>query len=227
MEKISNNISKKVISLNEGEFIGYILDAVFDEDLDSLQGFLVVDDESEETFILNKENIKSVGDDCIMMDSTHNLKRFFDEDTFNPIGKNVYDANGVYLGTVIDVVVQGRAVRRIITDKCEFFKRNIRKIGKNNIIFGKKSLKNTKRQALFVIDESLNQKVTTLSVKEKQSKPYRIFANQSSIIGRTMTSDLYGYNNEIIAKKFDIINQNIINRAKLHNKLNFVLYYSK
>lgn len=227
MEKISNNISKKVISLNEGEFIGYILDAVFDEDLDSLQGFLVVDDESEETFILNKENIKSVGDDCIMMDSTHNLKRSFDEDTFNPIGKNVYDANGVYLGTVIDVVVQGRAVRRIITDKCEFFKRNIRKIGKNNIIFGKKSLKNTKRQALFVIDESLNQKVTTLSVKEKQSKPYRIFANQSSIIGRTMTSDLYGYNNEIIAKKFDIINQNIINRAKLHNKLNFLLYYSK
>lgn len=227
MEKISNNISKKVISLNEGEFIGYILDAVFDEDLDSLQGFLVVDDESEETFILNKENIKSVGDDCIMMDSTHNLKRSFDEDTFNPIGKNVYDANGVYLGTVIDVVVQGRSVRRIITDKCEFFKRNIRKIGKNNIIFGKKSLKNTKRQALFVIDESLNQKVTTLSVKEKQSKPYRIFANQSSIIGRTMTSDLYGYNNEIIAKKFDIINQNIINRAKLHNKLNFLLYYSK
>lgn len=227
MEKISNNISKKVISLNEGEFIGYILDAVFDEDLDSLQGFLVVDDESEETFILNKENIKSVSNDCIMMDSTHNLKRSFDEDTFNPIGKNVYDANGVYLGTVIDVVVQGRAVRRIITDKCEFFKRNIRKIGKNNIIFGKKSLKNTKRQALFVIDESLNQKVTTLSVKEKQSKPYRIFANQSSIIGRTMTSDLYGYNNEIIAKKFDIINQNIINRAKLHNKLNFLLYYSK
>lgn len=227
MEKISNNISKKVISLNEGEFIGYILDAVFDEDLDSLQGFLVVDDESEETFILNKENIKSVGDDCIMMDSTHNLKRSFDEYTFNPIGKNVYDANGVYLGTVIDVVVQGRAVRRIITDKCEFFKRNIRKIGKNNIIFGKKSLKNTKRQALFVIDESLNQKVTTLSVKEKQSKPYRIFANQSSIIGRTMTNDLYGYNNEIIAKKFDIINQNIINRAKLHNKLNFLLYYSK
>lgn len=227
MEKISNNISKKVISLNEGEFIGYILDAVFDEDLDSLQGFLVVDDESEETFILNKENIKSVGDDCIMMDSAGNLKRSFDEDTFNPIGKNVYDANGVYLGTVIDVVVQGRAVRRIITDKCEFFKRNIRKIGKNNIIFGKKSLKNTKRQTLFVIDESLNQKVTTLSVKEKQTKPYRIFANQSSIIGRTMTSDLYGYNNEIIAKKFDIINQNIINRAKLHNKLNFLLYYSK
>lgn len=227
MEKISNNISKKVISLNEGEFIGYILDAVFDEDLDSLQGFLVVDDESEETFILKKENIKSVGDDCIMMDSAGNLKRSFDEDTFNPIGKNVYDVNGVYLGTVIDVVVQGRAVRRIITDKCEFFKRNIRKIGKNNIIFGKRSLKNTKRQALFVVDESLNQKVTTLSVKEKQSKPYRIFANQSSIIGRTMTSDLYGYNNEIIAKKFDIINQNIINRAKLHNKLNFLLYYSK
>ena len=41
------------------------------------------------------------------------------------------------------------------------------------------------------------------------------------------TSMEEGYNNEIIAKKYDIINQNIINRAKKHNKLNFLFYYSK
>lgn len=225
MEKISSYISKKVISL-EGEFSGYVLDAIFDEKLDSVQGFLVVDEESEETFVLKKGDIKSASESCVMIDSILALTKAIEEDTFNPINKNVYDTNGVYLGKVIDVLVHGQAVKRIITDKCEFFKRFLRKIGKKNIIFGKKIASKVKVKELFIAQDT-QQTVTIQNLTNNQSKPYRIFANQNSIMGRTMQSDLYGYNNEIIAKKFDIINQNIINRAKLHNKLNFLVYYSK
>ncbi len=225
MEKISSYISKKVISL-EGEFSGYVLDAIFDEKLDSVQGFLVVDEESEETFVLKKGDIKSASESCVMIDSILALTKAIEEDTFNPINKNVYDTNGVYLGKVIDVLVHGQAVKRIITDKCEFFKRFLRKIGKKNIIFGKRITSKVKVKELFIAQDT-QQTVTIQNLTNNQSKPYRIFANQNSIMGRTMQSDLYGYNNEIIAKKFDIINQNIINRAKLHNKLNFLVYYSK
>ena len=225
MEKISSYISKKVISL-EGEFSGYVLDAIFDEELDSVQGFLVVDEESEETFVLKKGDIKSASESCVMIDSILALTKAIEEDTFNPINKNVYDTNGVYLGKVIDVLVHGQAVKRIITDKCEFFKRFLRKIGKKNIIFGKRITSKVKVKELFIAQDT-QQTVTIQNLTNNQSKPYRIFANQNSIMGRTMQSDLYGYNNEIIAKKFDIINQNIINRAKLHNKLNFLVYYSK
>lgn len=225
MEKISSYISKKVISL-EGEFSGYVHDAIFDEKLDSVQGFLVVDEESEETFVLKKGDIKSASESCVMIDSILALTKAIEEDTFNPINKNVYDTNGVYLGKVIDVLVHGQAVKRIITDKCEFFKRFLRKIGKKNIIFGKRITSKVKVKELFIAQDT-QQTVTIQNLTNNQSKPYRIFANQNSIMGRTMQSDLYGYNNEIIAKKFDIINQNIINRAKLHNKLNFLVYYSK
>lgn len=225
MEKISSYISKKVISL-EGEFSGYVLDAIFDEKLDSVQGFLVVDEESEETFVLKKGDIKSASESCVMIDSILALTKAIEEDTFNPINKNVYDTNGVYLGKVIDVLVHGQAVKRIITDKCEFFKRFLRKIGKKNIIFGKRITSKVKVKELFIAQDT-QQTVTIQNLPNSQAKPYRIFANQNSIMGRTMQSDLYGYNNEIIAKKFDIINQNIINRAKLHNKLNFLVYYSK
>lgn len=225
MEKISSYISKKVISL-EGEFSGYVLDAIFDEELDSVQGFLIVDEESEETFVLKKGDIESASESCVMIDSILALTKAIEEDTFNPINKNVYDTNGVYLGKVIDVLVHGQAVKRIITDKCEFFKRFLRKIGKKNIIFGKRITSKVKVKELFIAQDT-QQTVTIQNLTNNQSKPYRIFANQNSIMGRTMQSDLYGYNNEIIAKKFDIINQNIINRAKLHNKLNFLVYYSK
>ena len=225
MEKISSYISKKVISL-EGEFSGYVLDAIFDEKLDSVQGFLVVDEESEETFVLKKGDIKSASESSVLIDSILALTKAIEEDTFNPINKNVYDTNGVYLGKVIDVLVHGQAVKRIITDKCEFFKRFLRKIGKKNIIFGKRITSKVKVKELFIAQDT-QQTVTIQNLTNNQSKPYRIFANQNSIMGRTMQSDLYGYNNEIIAKKFDIINQNIINRAKLHNKLNFLVYYSK
>ncbi len=225
MEKISSYISKKVISL-EGEFSGYVLDVIFDEKLDSVQGFLVVDEESEETFVLKKGDIKSASESCVMIDSILALTKAIEEDTFNPINKNVYDTNGVYLGKVIDVLVHGQAVKRIITDNCEFFKRFLRKIGKKNIIFGKRITSKVKVKELFIAQDT-QQTVAIQNVTNNQSKPYRIFANQNSIMGRTMQSDLYGYNNEIIAKKFDIINQNIINRAKLHNKLNFLVYYSK
>jgi len=42
------------------------------------------------------------------------------------------------------------------------------------------------------------------------------------LIGRVMTNDIFGYNNEIIVQKNEIISQKIINKAKKHNKLNFL-----
>lgn len=235
MEKISNYISKKVITLGEGENAGYILNVVFDSDLNKLIGLVIVDDESDKVFLLKKENIKAAGEDCIIITSTDNLDFYLEDECYNPIGKQVYDINGLSLGMVIDVLLQGNVVKRIVTTKCEFFKRNIRKLGKKYIIFGSKEKKRTKKSTnIFKIENKKlpnvyiqNQSQGIIENNSTKIKPYRIFANQNSIMGRTMVSDLYGYNNEIIAKKYDIINQNIINRAKLHNKLNFLLYYSK
>ena len=230
MEKISSYISKNVITLDEGENVGYILNVVFDQNLNTLIGFVITNDESDKLFLLNKSDVKSSSEDNVIISSTDNLELILEEEENNPIGKQVVDCKGYSLGRVIDVLVQGRDVKRIITDKCEFFKKNIRKLGKNYIIFGSKEKKYKKNpSSVFKIETTNLPNVHVQSVENVQavSKPYRILANQNSILGRTMQSDLFGYNNELIAKKYDIINQNIINRAKLHNKLNYLIYYSK
>ena len=245
MEKLSDYISKKVISLQSGELVGYVLNAMFDESVKTLTSFVISDDENEKLFTLDYENIKSCSEDCIMIEGDF-LSLYLDEETFNPVGKIVYDVGGLNLGRVIDVILQGRQVKRLVTDKCEFFQRFVRKSGKNFIIYGQKpknKTKNIKKSVFEIKDKKLpnayiqdinnigfqgdkpNDKIFYTNVSS--TKPYRILANQNSIIGRTMQADLYGYNNEIIAKKYDIINQNIINRAKKHNKLNFLFYYSK
>ncbi len=246
MEKLSDYISKKVISLQSGELVGYVLNAMFDSNVKNILSFVIADDESEKLFTLDYENIKSHSGECIMIEGDF-LSLYLDEETFNPIGKIVYDAGGLNLGRVIDVILQGRQVKRIVTDKCEFFQRFVRLSSKDYIIYGsniKNDRKNKKRtifknedknlpnayiQNINASDSQINlqQNNEKFNVNSVSTKPYRILANQNSIIGRTMQADLYGYNNEIIAKKYDIINQNIINRAKKHNKLNFLLYYSK
>ena len=57
--------------------------------------------------------------------------------------------------------------------------------------------------------------------------PIRLYANSNQLLGKLVTSEILGYNNELIAQKNDIINQKIINKARLHNKLNLLNYYSK
>lgn len=231
MEKVSNFISKNLITLDKGENAGYILNIVFDDDLNRIQGFVVANDDTDRLYLLQKEDVKAIGADYIMTSSLDKLTLFLEEEENNPIGKCVVDTAGFSLGRVIDVLVQGNIVRRIITNKCEFFRKNIRKLGKNYLIFGSKEKKQTVApKEVFKVSSDNLPNVYIQSAKQNSgtvSKPYRILANQNSIIGRTMQSDLFGYNNEIIAKKYDIINQNIINRAKMHNKLNFLVYYSK
>ena len=241
MEKLSDFISKKVISLQSGELVGYVLNAIFDENVKTLISFVVSDDENEKLFVLDYDAIKSFGEDCIMIENDF-LSLYLEEETFNPVGKIVYDINGLNLGRVVDVLLQGRQVKRLATEKCEFFQRFVRKSSKYFIIYGQKpknKQKNIKKSIFEHKDKNLpNVYIQDIKAAPKQAaerfsnnifstKPYRIVANQNSIIGRVMQADLYGYNNEIIAKKYDTINQNIINRAKKHNKLNFLLYYSK
>lgn len=237
MEKLSSFISKKVISLREGNDVGYVLNLAFDEELKALKGFIVVDDESEHTFMVRIENVKNINDECIVIYSNTQLEFYLKDDCNNPIGKIVYDKDGVNLGRVVDVIVSGRVVKKIITDKCEFLQRYIYSIG-DFIIYGTKGKKTDfkfNRQDEYMPKVYIQQAETNIITNDTsssyptggQSKPYRITANQNILTGRVATSDIFGLNNEIIVKKNEKITTKIINKAKLHNKLGLLIYYSK
>lgn len=233
MEKISNFISKKVISIDDGNLVGYVLNVIFDENLKNFQGLIIADEESENVFVLNREDIVSIGDDCVMIDNAVKLQ-FFISSSNNPIGKLVYDCHGNMLGRVQDVEISGKSVKKIITDKCEFPQRFIKKAGDNFIIFGTpKKAKETKSFNEQVGEYDAGEiplSYVTINAGQSsvaQEQQTRLFANSSALVGKMVTNEVLGLNNEIIAKKFDIIDKKIINKAQRHNKLNLLAYYSK
>jgi len=234
MEKISSYISKKVISLNDGNLVGYVLNVFFDDNLKVFKGLIVADEESENTFVLEKEDIASKGEDCVMIDSSFNLQFNISSLSNNPIGKLVYDCHGNCLGRVIDVEVFGKMVKKIITDKCEFPQHFIRKSGDNFIIFGRSTkTKKQKKFSDFIGDNNKENlpnsyiSINALSSLNEGESPTRLFANANALIGKIITHDIIGLNNERIAKKFEVIDKKIINRAKEHNKLKLLAFYSK
>ena len=69
----------------EGRLCGYVLDIIFDENLKKIIGFKVADDESENLYFLNRRDIFSSGDDCVMIDSQAVLEYDFLEHKISPV----------------------------------------------------------------------------------------------------------------------------------------------
>ena len=237
MEKISDSISKKVVSLESGNIVGYVLDILFDEELKKLLGFLIVDDESEELYFLPNNKIKSRSQECLVIENDDDPEFYVSSLYNNPIGKNVFDCNGLNLGKVLDVILDGNLVKKIATTKCEFSIGFLRKSGKDCLIFGKKRKKNAKK----VLFSSNFDKLPKVSI-EKYSiqsdyknqknifeksfnfveKPIKAIVSDDLVIGKKVKKNILGYNNELIAKENDKITKKIIEKAKKHGKFNIL-----
>lgn len=233
MEKISDFISKKIISINSGNIIGYVLDVLFSDDIKNIEGFLVVDDESEEVLFLSNDNIKSRREECFVIQDEKYLEIYIASIFNNPIGKQVYDENGLNLGKVVDVVIDQKQTKKIVTTKCEFPFQYLLKAGKDCLIYGKKTKKRkkienfNKKSDFCPKVEIQGQNNSQIHLSYKTTIPLREVANTNSLIGKTITEDILGLNNEIIARKNEKITQKLINKSKLHNKFNQLSYFSK
>ena len=135
MENLNGIFGKKVISLSEGKKVGYILDVSIDSTLKYLLGFIVADEESEHELFLPLANIVSQNEECVFIENSSDTQLMFDEFTNNPLGKMVYDRRGITLGKVVDLVILGSKIDKIITDKGEIKQKYIYSVGEDCIIF--------------------------------------------------------------------------------------------
>ncbi len=233
MEKISNIISKKVISLDNANQVGYVVNVIFDERVKFFTGLIIIDDESENSFVLQREDIYSMGDETIMIKSADCLQYNISSTSNNPVGKTVYDSHGNCLGRVCDVELSGKVVKKIITNFCEFPQRFVRKSGDNFLIYGiyKKEKEKSFKEKVEIAGAANLPKATIAQTLNgefvRPESPTRIFVNSNLLLGKVITSDIFGFNNELVAKKNDVISKKIISKAKAHNKLNLLSYYSK
>lgn len=225
MENLKNIFGKNVIALNLGENIGYILNVAFDEGLKKVLGYIVCDNESEEEFFLDLKAVKAESEAGVLVDSAMSLC-INDTDCSNPFGKMVLSDDGEPLGTVIDIVIRKNNVEKIITTKGEIFPKNIEIVGKNYVIFSKNK---KKRKNIIRIKSTVSlPKVEILSQKKAQATlPARAYVTPSRLLSKCATIDIFGLNNELIIKKGEKITQEKINKAKKHNKLNYLIFNSK
>lgn len=237
-ENASQFIAKNIVALQNGQEIGYILNLCFDESLTKLNGFIVVDDEEEKENFLSIRDVRVFGEDCIFIDSALSINLSMEEKQNNPIGKKVYDSKGAYLGRIQDVLLQGRRVKSFVLKNCEIPARSIFSCGVDCFIFGIKKRKKQQKDAIF--SKKINflpkieaQSTLTNSAKigganmQKIQNPKRIILTPSDLLNKTATKDIFGLNNELIIKKGQTINQNKIEKAKIHGKLNLLIINSK
>lgn len=234
MKNLKNIFGKKVISLSEGEKIGYVLDIFLDSDMKSLLGLKVIDEESENEVFLPFGKIISQNEECIFIESSTDCEFNFGLKNNNPIGKKVYDRMGVDLGKIIDIALNNKRVDKIITELGEIKPKFIYSYGKECLIFSKgKKLVKTKADNVFERRENLP-KIEIMSQEIKKpnkdvqiESPAKMSLLPSMLLNRTVTEDIIGLNNELIIRKGQIITEKFLEKAKKHNKLNYLIFNSK
>ncbi len=238
MEKLSQIISKKVVSLKEACMVGYILNAVFDENYHFIIGYIISDEESEIEKFLSIEDIEIVSEEGVFVSSVFVMQNLIIENDNNPIGKIVYDKKGFCLGRVEECFLENNKLIKLQTNLCEILQKNIFSIGKDFVIFNKnnknskKTIKKYKNKLNYKNIEQKAEILNKINLSKNQSEidnvlPVKMIANKSLLIGKTLQNDVFGFNNEIIAKKDEKITEKIIKKAINHNKLNFLFFSSK
>ena len=224
--KLSQVISKEVLSLYEAKKVATVLKPEFSDDYLKIKSFVVFDiDENE--FELSVQDIYSIGDYVSIKNMTKLKPSVIQINDI--VNKEVIDSDGKSYGKIIDVEIdEFYNVLEIITDKTSVKNYSVLYAGEEFVINGKERLNSSKlkpRTSVFRTFENKNISVKIQSVKtEKQ--PIKINWNTDVLLGRKLTVDIFGKNNEIIAKKNQIINEKVINNAKLHNKVNYLMYNS-
>lgn len=233
MERLSEIISKKIISLEEGICLGYILAPCLDFQIMSIYGVLVCDETEERIKFLDYKNILVLGEYVIIKNS--NMLSFGENLISNsPIGKEIVSVNGLSLGVINDIYLQNKKIVKLITNKAEINPKNISIWEGNYLIFSEKKIKKSKTYRFQRIDKEIIQKVEILKNNKEISEkinnnllPFKANISTQNLIGKIAICDVFGFNNELIIHKNEVITKKIISAAKKHNKLNFLLINSQ
>ena len=110
MNKISNIISLPVISIYEGNLLGYIHNVIFDYKLKKCKYACIFNENENIMNAISFDNIYSIGKDCLFIknNSVLELKENCDNEFFNgknPINFKIYTLQGECLGEVTDIEI--------------------------------------------------------------------------------------------------------------------------
>lgn len=182
MIKITDILSKPVISLIDSKTEGIIKNAIFDKNFKRLKSLILFDNnEYQEEKVLNIQNIYSYGENAIIIKDGQDLNLEVSSLKINdktlPVNNLVYTYLGKFIGQVTDIVLDDKFyVKSIITNNKEIKIDEVISCGQDAVIIQdderKVNLSNIKRKKSKKIQilnnkETYNQKVVILNKKEQ------------------------------------------------------------
>lgn len=230
MSKISDIISKQVVSLYEARLVGTIVNVNFDEKFSKLKNFIVVDEEGDRELELSVKDVYSQKDSFVIKNEAKLKAVFFEAETNNPINKICITIAGEVLGKISDVELCGEEVKEILLESgvkvtpeqvvaCESVL--IINSGENKVKragFAPRAKKVNTDNIVVKIQEEEIPSEEKIAPKPVQLVPPRFVAK--TLLGQISLKTIKGLNNEIIVKKGEQITNKVLERAKLHNVLN-------
>ncbi len=213
------NIAKKVIIKSSGVCFGYVLDVVLDENF-SKKGYYVVDERSESEFFLNAKDVIVAGD--VLLVEEENKLEFVPQRNLSLLSREVIGAGGVNLGRVQKLEFGRNKCTKIITEKCEILPKNISFVGEDVIFV--QSKKAGKKRAFKTKDEVFPEIEVSVQQSKSPTFPEKINLSTKFFLGKVSEMDVFGYNNERIVARGEKISRAVVEKAKLHNKLNQLFF---
>lgn len=191
MHKASEILSKPVINLAGGNFLGTTKDLCFSEGIKKLEQIILFDDESEEEKSFSPKNIYALGTDAIIIKALSGPLLFERPNIKynNPINNLTYNAEGVFLGKVTDVELNNNFVitNLYVGDK-NYNINTVLGTGQGTVLINTSEKKIVTRKPRILTKSSgkLNRKVTTLPI----NNPAETQIEQNSQAERQETSPL-------------------------------------
>lgn len=234
---LSEIISKPIISLNEGKIVGVVSNAIFSNFLTKVLYFEILsEDENQKENLLDKDGIKCIGEDALILKQNYNFTANFEPYISSPINGLAYSTTGKLLGKIINVEVDNKYnVINILTNAHTLKIDSLVSHSNDLYIFNLEDRKVKKISNKFNFPKAQNNiKVTSLPlIKEISSQvaqtslPTKTITNSELLLGKRATRTIQTQNGEIIAKKGYIINQKILLSATKNQKLRELAIYSE
>jgi len=203
--KLSEIVSKKVYSIEEGCEIGYVLNFSLSQNMSKIEHFVIASLQEENEFVLSYEDVKAITNDAVFISSSKALLFDANFEANNPLMKKVFSLSGQPLGKVVDIEINKNIIKKIETNCCEILPKHIYSSGKDCLFFSKNKAKKLK---IIEKNNEIEVKIQKIQIPQKEK------GKGIDLIGRKIIRDILDKNHIVIFRKGEQISPKILIEAK-------------
>ena len=223
MTKISEVISKPVISLYNCEFVGIVKNILFDKIKKMVKYIIILNEEDDIEYAIKTNGIYKINNDAILIKNNEELelKSNLELESYNfysLINLPAFNIDGEFLGKIKEVEIDEKyKINNMETNKNQILNKDIKKIEKVVICSNEKiNFRKFKKRIKF---EKPKENYTVTLQVSKPKLPSKALINENMLLNRVVYNNILDQNNQTIIKANTIINNTIIEIAKKYGKL--------